>query len=100
MQLYPELFAGVPIWLLVKRKRGRRRHPQPRFPGHLGEAEQQRHAGTGQQPAEGADGKPEAGEGPTAEAMVPALAVEPAEVEEQRRAAEAKSAEPDSKEKK
>ncbi|MGG4393184.1 DUF4349 domain-containing protein [Paenibacillus thiaminolyticus] len=91
--------AGVPIWLLVKRRRGRRRHPQSRFPGHPGEVKQQRHAGAGQEPAEGADGRPEAGEGPAAEAMVPASAVVSAEAEEQGRAAKAKSAESDSEDK-
>lgn len=95
--------VGVPIWLLVKRRRGRRRHPQSRFPGHPGEVKQQRHAGhagAGQEPAEGADGRPEAGEGPAAEAMVPASAVVPAEAEEKGRAAGARNTEPDSQDKK
>ncbi|NGP62307.1 DUF4349 domain-containing protein [Paenibacillus thiaminolyticus] len=95
--------VGVPIWLLVKRRRGRRRHPQSRFPGHPGEVKQQRHAGlvgSGQEPAEGADGRPEACKGHAAEAMVPASAVVPAEAEEKGRAAEARSDEPDSQDKK
>ncbi|EHQ63321.1 hypothetical protein PDENDC454_05541 [Paenibacillus dendritiformis C454] len=92
--------VGVPIWLLVKRRRGRRRHPQSRVPGHPGGPEEQRHRGTGQDPAEGADGKPEADDGPAAEAAVPAPAVEPAETEEQGRSTEGISAEADSENKK
>lgn len=92
--------VGVPIWLLVKRRGGRRRHPQSRFPVHPGRPEQQRHTGTGQEPTEGADGKPEADDGPAAEAAVPAPAVEPAEAEEQGRSTEGISAEADSENKK
>ncbi|TDL55689.1 DUF4349 domain-containing protein [Paenibacillus dendritiformis] len=92
--------VGVPIWLLVKRRRGRRRHPQSRVPGYPGGPEQQRHKGTALEPAEGADGKPEADDGPAAEAEVPARAVEPAEAEEQRRSTEGISAEADSENKK
>ncbi|WP_197258310.1 DUF4349 domain-containing protein [Paenibacillus dendritiformis] len=68
--------AGVPIWLLAKRRRGRRRHPHAPFPGQAGEPER---AGAGPEPAEGADGKPVTGGRTAAEAALPGAPSEPAE---------------------
>ncbi|WP_374018564.1 hypothetical protein ABU162_01860 [Paenibacillus thiaminolyticus] len=76
----------------MKRRRGWRQHPQSRF--FLGHPGEQRHAGAGQQPAEGADGKPEAGQEPAdgVDGKPEAGEGPAAEAEEQGRAAEAKSA--------
>ncbi|MDU5143141.1 MAG: DUF4349 domain-containing protein [Paenibacillus dendritiformis] len=92
--------AGVPIWLLAKRRRGRRRPPQARFSGQTGGPEQQKRKGTVLDPADGADGKPASDDGPAAEASVPAPAVEPAEAGEQGSSTEGISAEANSENKK
>lgn len=80
--------VGVPIWLLVKRRRGRRHNPYLRFPEQPGRPEQHRHAEAGQEPAEAAEGKQGAGDTSTAGTAVPPPTIEPAKAGEQQRSSE------------